>query len=107
MPDKNLSLENIERVISRIETSLGLNQPESGGQKIDGAQVYELAKELFFSVPISPNQHEWTPEQRDEVFEKQYLGCSKRHFVATMDARLRQAARRRAREQQLKRRGGR
>lgn len=102
----SLSLENIERVLSQIETTLGLNQDGGGRQKITGEEVYSLAKELWFSVPVSPNQNDWTPEERDQVFEKQYLGCSKRHFIATMDARIRRAARHRAREKELKRRGG-
>lgn len=100
-----LSLDHMEKVLSQIETNLGLNQSESGPkEKVTGLVVYDLARSLFFSVPISRDQESWSEEQKDEAFQKQYLGCTKRHFVATMDARIRRAARRRAREKELKRR---
>lgn len=103
-----LSLDHMERVLGQIEQNLGLNNDGSScGKKVSGEDVYQLAKALFYSVPVSQDQAEWSEEQLDEVFQKQYLGCSKRNFIATMDARIRRAARRRAREEELKRKGGR
>lgn len=99
-----LSLDHMERVLGQIEQNLGLNNDGSScGKKVTGEDVYQLARSLFYSVPVSQDQNDWTDEQKDQLFEEKYLGCSKRHFVATMDARLRRAARQRAREQQLKR----
>ena len=105
MDSKHLHLDHMERLVHQIEQSLGMTTDCTN--RVTGEHVYALARSMYFSVPQSDDQDKLTDEQLDEIFQKQYLKCSKTNFVARMNAKLKLVARQRARERELRRKGGR
>lgn len=93
----------IERMLKEAEGLLGLRAEDRKSKS--ATAVYNILQDLFFSVPISPDQDTWDQATRDAVFEK-YLqrdtGMTKTVFLAKMRTKLRTNSMRRMREKAIK-----
>ena len=100
-PNKNaFSLDKIDRLLVQIEKSLGLLEREPNQA---AESLYGVTKELFFSVPQTPDQDQLSEEERDKIFQESVLGrMSKSTFIKRTQSRIKSVARYHGREKTLK-----
>ncbi len=99
------SLANLERLIDATALTAGF-AAVGESKPANALTVWRTLRDLYFSVPVSPEQQTWDDAKREQIFEehmRRETGVSKTVWLAAMRRKLRTAARQRAREQQLKR----
>jgi hypothetical protein len=95
-----LSLDKIDRLLTTIEESLGLQESKPNQA---AENLYAVTRELFFSVPQCLGQESLTDEERDSLFQKKVLGrMSRETFIKKTQSRIKQVARHHGREKAFK-----
>lgn len=99
-----MSLGALEKMIDATALTAGF-AAVGESKPATALTVWRTLRDLFFSVPVSPEQQTWDDAKREQIFEEHMqreTGVSKTVWLAAMRRKLRSAARQRLQEKALK-----